>query len=232
MSTKPGGHKGDMVPIREAAAAVNRSYSAVNEWIQRGKLKARKRAGRRVVSLKAAKDVAKSMERNPKAINAGRSANGTMTRAQFADRVGVSERQVTRWKNDGVITDYTEEALQRLVDERDGEQGAEIAIHNSRRRKEAAQAALAELKLAKERGEYYEVERVHLIIRRLADGCRAELQRLVSSLPPTIARALGVSGDEQDRVTAEVRGLLIDASRDAIERLTEITIDADYTKRS
>lgn len=227
MSRRNSTKSAQWVPIREAAAAVDRSYSAVNGWIQKGKLKARTRAGRRVVSLEAAREVAEGLNRNPQASNAGKSANGTMTRAEFADRAGVSDRQVTRWKNDGVIEDYTEEALNKLLEQRAGEQGAQLAIHQSKRRKEAAQAALAELRLAKERNQVYEVESVHRVIRRLADGCRAELQRMARALPPRIARQLATSMDEQAEAEAWVRGLLIDEAREALERLAEITIDVD-----
>ena len=221
----------DFVPIREAAAAVDRSYSTVNSWIQRGKLKAKKRAGRRVVSLKAAREVVAELEGSPKARQGGRPVNGEMTRAEFAKRVGISERNVTRWKNEGVIKDFTEEDLAQMLEQRGGEESAQISIHRARQRKEAAQAEMAELKLARERDELYEVENVHRVIRRLADACRNELQYLARALPPRIARQLVSDRDDQVQAEAWVRSVLLDESRNAMQRLAEVTIDVD-TKRA
>lgn len=86
-----------------------------------------------------------------------------------------------------------------------------LDIEEARRRKLAAEAALAELDVAKRRGEVIEIEEVARVIGDDYANVRAKLLSIPTKLAPQL---LGVEE------TAEIKGLIERALTEALEELT------------
>lgn len=148
-----------------------------------------------------------------------RNAASEMTKRQFADTYGVSEAQLERLFHQGMphekktsrkivipMPDGRVWYHKYLVD-KGKRQAAPTSIDEARRRKEAAQAELAELELAEARRELMKVEDGERVIAEAFARVRARLLNLPPRIAGIVVGAESIQ-DAQARVDPLVREVM------------------------
>jgi hypothetical protein len=152
-----------------------------------------------------------------------------VTQAAFARLRNVSRKQVTSWKAEGYLVFDDSGGIdvaatnERLADRvknpgiQPENRGFAVAstqglpsLSQSRRKKEAALAAMRELELARRRGELVPVAEIEPVWSRIVLGIRASFL----SFPSRAAQELGLSRDQAKVLARMIREALIAASAD------------------
>lgn len=162
-----------------------------------------------------------------------RNAAGEMTKRQFAETFGVSEAQLERLFQQGMphAKKSTRNVVIPMPDgrvwyhayliEKGKRQAAPKDIDEAKRRKMAAEAELAELEVARARGELMTTETYAL---RFADACARVDARLVN-LPPRLAGVV-VGVESVTEALARIEPL-VEEARDELRRGEDVPLAAD-----